>query len=986
MAAVELENRTDRLFGRDADVERLLQRTRRTGLTAIVGAPQIGKSWLLMELARRLDREADARCRVGFTRSPKGANDPLLQVVSDLYQRWLADAGARQQIEAVWEQQKDRLLPAFARFVGKLSEKAGKIFPMVGEFGGAAIKESLEGLVVASEDLRTGRLIVSRLEYTQAQELVSSVHNIADRRIALVMDQWEETRDLDQQRNTFRDFLREPQQWPECHILLGAREGGDAAELLEELQREFPGDAYVYMLGGMDLNIETERRRLVSFLHAHPQLRAIENVADNRVLDLVSGYPRVISRWVADDAREMARTFGGLERLAKEANEFRYSDLEKLLLGLDGDRRKLAVRITLVPLVEDPDLWQELRPIILAGLDPTALDDLKLADILEKDAEAPKFGHPKRRDAARAFLGARRPEAIRAEAEGLIFSLTRSVTVIDTSAIPYSVALVDLRGEARRQKLRPLALALCETAVRFFGERLPSSDSLIEGAREARRLPEPGVGPLLASGLFNALVDASEDGDLALRDTSLDELRGLAHAYADDVPVRQQLAKGLVNTVSDAQAEGDFARRDALLEELRLLARADLDGTPVRGALALGLFNMLDYVRAEGDLARRDALLEELRMLARADPEDGAIRQQLANGLVNTLNHAQAEGEFARRDAFLEELRVLARAYPDDTAMRKLLASGLVNRLNYSQAENDLARRDGLLEELRMLAGAYVEDTAVREVLAAGLYNTLCDAKAEDEPARCGSLGELRALSQAYPNNAVIRERLAGSLFNMSCHAQAEGDVVRRDGLLEELRVLASAYGNEAAVRQLLAQGLVNSLIAASTEGDLARRDAFLEELHVLIRANSDDAALCDSLARGLWETLMDAEAENDLTRRDALLEELRALDQTYPNNAAVRERLARGLFNALVYAEAEGNHARRDWSLNELRALRSGNIDDVAVRESFARGLLNALCYAEEKGDRIGHDALVAELLALAQAFPDDAAVSEVIARLEED
>jgi hypothetical protein len=232
MALTKLEDRTDRLFGRDADLKQLLQRTRRTGLTAIVGGPQIGKSWLLMELARWLDRETEPRCFVGFTRSPKGANDPLLQVVSDLYQRWLSNAGAWEQLKGVWEQQKDGLLPAFARFVGKLSVKAGKLVPILGELGGTAIKESLEGLVAASDDLRSGRLIVARLEYTQALELVSSVQSITRRRIALVMDQWEETPDLDQQRNMFRDFLREPEQWPECHILLGTREGGNAAELL----------------------------------------------------------------------------------------------------------------------------------------------------------------------------------------------------------------------------------------------------------------------------------------------------------------------------------------------------------------------------------------------------------------------------------------------------------------------------------------------------------------------------------------------------------------------------------------------------------------------------------------------------------------------------------------------------------------------------------------------------------------------------------
>jgi hypothetical protein len=73
MAAFPLENRTDRLFGRAGDLEQLLQRTRRTGLTAIVGQPQIGKSWLLMETARRLDREAEPHFLVGFTRSPTGS-------------------------------------------------------------------------------------------------------------------------------------------------------------------------------------------------------------------------------------------------------------------------------------------------------------------------------------------------------------------------------------------------------------------------------------------------------------------------------------------------------------------------------------------------------------------------------------------------------------------------------------------------------------------------------------------------------------------------------------------------------------------------------------------------------------------------------------------------------------------------------------------------------------------------------------------------
>jgi len=99
MAIAELKDRTDRLFGREADLDKLHDRASRAGLTAVVGPPQIGKSWLLMEMARRLSQQTDPLWLVGFTRSPRGAHDPLLQVVSDLYQRWLSDASAWEQIK-----------------------------------------------------------------------------------------------------------------------------------------------------------------------------------------------------------------------------------------------------------------------------------------------------------------------------------------------------------------------------------------------------------------------------------------------------------------------------------------------------------------------------------------------------------------------------------------------------------------------------------------------------------------------------------------------------------------------------------------------------------------------------------------------------------------------------------------------------------------------------------------------------------------------
>jgi hypothetical protein len=111
----------------------------------------------------------------------------------------------------------------------------------------------------------------------------------------------------------------------------------------------------------------------------------------------------------------------------------------------------------------------------------------------------------------------------------------------------------------------------------------------MEGAGEARKSGEPGLGFLLAVGLFHSLNDAKAEGDLARRDALLDELRALARDYPDDTVVRELLAGGLANTLNDAKAEDDLARRDALLDELRALAQTHPDDAYVREDLARGL-------------------------------------------------------------------------------------------------------------------------------------------------------------------------------------------------------------------------------------------------------------------------------------------------------------------------------------------------------------------------------------------------------------
>ena len=56
MEARPLEDRSDRMFGRERDLDAFQGRVRFKGLTALLARPQMGKSWLLNDLARRLDR------------------------------------------------------------------------------------------------------------------------------------------------------------------------------------------------------------------------------------------------------------------------------------------------------------------------------------------------------------------------------------------------------------------------------------------------------------------------------------------------------------------------------------------------------------------------------------------------------------------------------------------------------------------------------------------------------------------------------------------------------------------------------------------------------------------------------------------------------------------------------------------------------------------------------------------------------------------
>ncbi len=885
--AHELPDRQHCLFGREGDLVRLRGRARFKGLTAVVARPQMGKSWLLNEFARRLAQEHEPPLLVGFAESAGQTPDLLLRAVVDLYIRWLADAGYRQQAKMVWEQQSGNVLPGVAKAVAKMIKEAGQIAnPITG-----IVEDAINGLIATNQTLTTGGIQLPALQYDQARDLVSLTYRISGRRIALILDQWEQSPDPRFEAKTLNAFLHHLDDWPPCHVILALRPDEPAYGEVEKLAKSLPGTAEIYPLQEMKLDLD-EGYRLTAFVRR--TVPAAVNESDDDLLGLIDGYPGVVYQWTRDYQRAHMQTLIDLQEVADDAQEYRFSDLSELLPELGGDRRRLAIRLALLP-VGDGELFGPLASEILANFAQDSVDDLRLSGVLEH-SDPPSFGHAKRWEAAWAWFVEHRRAATRTEAEALILRLAAPVHSIEPRFVPNFLALWGLRFTTRELKLSGVATALCELVG--LGENTQvRSGVLISGARQAGASEFAAIAPLLAIGLSDALNQAKAEDDLARRDALLEELRALAGAHPEDAAVRAQLARGLFATVNYAKNEDDLARRDALLEELRALAGAHPEDAGVRAQLARGLFNTQAEAKAEDDLARRDALLVELRALAGAHPEDAGVREPLARGLFNTLNQAKAEDDLARRDALLVELRALARAHPEDAAVREPLASGLVNTQIDAKAEDDLARRDALLEELRALAGAYPEDAAVREPLARGLSATLNDAKAEDDLARRDALlEELRALAGAHPEDAAVREQLARGLFDTVNYAKAEDDLARRDALLEELRALAGAHPEDAAVRAQLASGLVNTQIDAKDEDDLARRDALLEELRALAGAHPEDASIREPLANGLANSILDAADEEQPERQAKLREQLSDFADAHPEDGWVEQFRSEGL------------------------------------------------------------------------------------------
>jgi len=214
-------DRSGQIFGRELDIAHLLDRSRQRGITAVVGRPQMGKSWLLMELASRLSLTAKPTpspidvphlfapptCLVGMFELHAVADDFLLRAVVDLYSRWLSDSTYLQQAQATYQLQKKDLIGRTGEAVGSIFEAISKVVsPLEGV--GKLVKGTFEGLAQANRDLLDGKSQLPQLQIDQARELLELVSTITKSQLVLIFDQWEKSREIDKQADILDTFIR----------------------------------------------------------------------------------------------------------------------------------------------------------------------------------------------------------------------------------------------------------------------------------------------------------------------------------------------------------------------------------------------------------------------------------------------------------------------------------------------------------------------------------------------------------------------------------------------------------------------------------------------------------------------------------------------------------------------------------------------------------------------------------------------------------
>jgi tetratricopeptide (TPR) repeat protein len=634
---VPFGNRSEQIFGREADLQWLLRRVESPGLTVIAARPLMGKSWTLLDLARRLTEQGSYV--VGYHEYKGGETSHLLYAVANLYENWLGDSTMLQQAVSLWQQHKDELFPRVAQFVGPLLSalvKAKGAPSAVGEL----VKTAFDQLAEAATQLKTGGLDLSPLPYDQALSLVRVVATVSKRSPVLMLDAWEKSGAQRQEYATLQSFLKHSEDWAGAHVFLtrrdppsGAERDDRSQEYVHDLQRYSPQVA-IRALAGMALDDPQEVARVSRFLRF--EIPVANGVTDERLCQLIAGYPGVLNFWLHAVARSQVQSLGDLVTLAQQAQSNLYAELDGLLKDLYDSERAFACQIAVLPRL-NADTWRVLKAVLPVQATAATVDRLVNCGLLEPGAE-PRFGHDTRHWAVRQSFARLFRHSFTELAGQTVQALAAHCTSTDQHVLPYLSPLAALHELSEFIALdAPLACLVAATRSVFSDNRGVCSGSFMSAHRAAATL-SAGATFLIASGLIHRASQIKNN-----EDPSEDGLRELEASLTLPGISDPSVSMALYNRGITRGQRGNF--RDAIEDFTAVL---EMDATPGEFR-ARARCNRGNSFRKLGDI---EGALREFAVLV---AEANCPAEPLTKALI-------ARGEIA------EEQQDLAGALADYTA------------------------------------------------------------------------------------------------------------------------------------------------------------------------------------------------------------------------------------------------------------------------------------------------------------------------------
>ncbi len=626
-------------FGRKSELAYLRARAEARGLTAIVGRPQAGKSWLLEEFRDQL--AADDGFQVGYAESTGQYADLLLRSLSNLYKSWLSNASYMKQAASLWKRHKKDLI---AKAGGTIGSTLGKFLESQNPAAkgvGRVIDDWFKSLRKVDTDLREGGVFLPVLSYDQARDLllVLDVLSEGKTRAVLILDAFDRGTGAQVEAGTLRTFLQRSEDWPECHIFVVTR-SPDAKDSDQEKNalrccQEFASAsvaANLWEIPDWGVGIDDDEARALWFF-LNDRVPATKHVANERLMKMIGDVPGVIGAWLKAESIPslVPQNEADLKRLAAEAHANSHHEIKPLLFDLLEKQPvwfKAVIRVALLPEMTSQDAYNSYIPVLEAGLGDFPLAQLQGMGLLEQDSNLgghptiPTFGHITRYQAVRNLTceNKRIKAFAREEARLLILELATRLIGVSPDQMNFALALRGFGPAGHGLDLQDEILGLCHSAATLFEEttKLARSDLIMKAT--ALTGQHPGVAALVGLGLFHKHAHARNEGELASRDTLVDELRRLANTQLKNVEVQLTIAVSLTLAMIDADIENNPSRRDALNGELRKMGTVHPEEPAIKEALATGLFLALLEARANNDQSRSDRLKVELRTYCNRHP------------------------------------------------------------------------------------------------------------------------------------------------------------------------------------------------------------------------------------------------------------------------------------------------------------------------------------------------------------------------------